>query len=229
MKKALLLLSISAVVGVAQAVVIDDFSGNSTFVQTNSTTTFDYDSSAAPVVGGTRYLGQTYQFGNKLSAAAIADGILDVQTPSNAVTNTALAYGNITSDMGGLPFPTPDWGVDTSAANFGLSGDTVRLNFISNEQSLDIRFVVMADGVYTVYNKTVAGGQYSPFTVDLTAADITSNGGTTLASFDSLYMNFTTSPSGDFALDSIETVPEPVSMVALGLGALGLARKRRNK
>jgi len=229
MRKALFILSACAVVGVANAAIIDDFSGNTTFVQTNSANPVDYDSSVAPVVGGTRWLGQTYQFGNKLSAAAIADGILDVQTPSNAVTNTALIYGNVIGDTGSTFFPTPDWWVSFAPSNFSLSGDTIRFNFISNEQNLNIRLVLGSEAGYTFYDKAVAGGQFSPFVVDITAADITSGSPTSLASFDTMYVNFASSPSGDFALDSIETVPEPASMVALGIGALGLLRKRSGK
>ncbi len=230
MKRTLLVLSALATVGVANAMVVDDFGGPNTFVQTSQATPMAYDSDAYAVVpGGMRYLGQGYQFGNLLSGAAITGNELDVSTPSNAVTTTALCYGNVTGDVGSALFPNPDWYVNLGSNNFSLSGDKIRFNFISNEQSLALRVVLASEAGYTYYDTTVAGAQYSPFIVDLTSADISSGSPTTLASFDTMYVRFTTSPSGDFALRSIETVPEPATMSILGLGIAALARRKRTK
>ncbi len=230
MKSTVLILSLVAVVGAANASIVDDFGGPTTFVQTSSASPMDYDSVVyAGVPGGIRNLGQGYQFGNLLSGAAITGGQLDVGTPSDAITTTALCYGNVTGDVGSFFAPNPDWWIDTSLSNFSLSGDKIRFNFISNEQSLGVRVVLASEAGYTFYDKTVAGSQYSPFVVDLTSADISSGSPTSLASFDTMYVRFLSDYSGDFALGSIETVPEPASMAVLGLGIAALARRKRSK
>jgi len=45
----------------------------------------------------------------------------------------------------------------------------------------------------------------------------------------SLTLEFAADRSGDYAIEGIEAVPEPASMIALGAGILAMARKRRSK
>lgn len=42
-------------------------------------------------------------------------------------------------------------------------------------------------------------------------------------------LRFETAPAGDFALNSVEAVPEPASLAALGLGTLALWRRRKQR
>lgn len=199
--------------------IVDDFSDGPVSVETSTLIPLDYDSSLASVVGGTRYLGQSYTGPAKRSAAAIADGSLNVSTPSGAVSVTALCYGNVGSPA--LFSTEPDWFL-SGTNDLSLNGGTLRFSFLSNEQPLALKVVMQHDYGYQIFSTNIAGSQYSPFDVDL-------NMGSSLQAFDTMYVQFTSSASGDFELSNIQAVPEPASMAVLGLGALGIIRRRRNK
>jgi len=215
-------------VSVSSAVVVDNFGGAPTSVSTEFSVPQDYDSSLyALVPGGTRYLGQNFTGGDKRAAAGIANGTFNVSTPFGAETITALSYGNITTPITGGNIP--NWSVDLSGTNYDFGGGNLLLNFIGNEQPLAVRAFLLSENGLTIYEKTVAGNQFSPFSVELTAADLTSSSLTSLSSFDTLYVSFHSSNSGDFELGSIETVPEPASIAALACGLVAVLRRRNRK
>ena len=228
MNKSLVSFSLLLAVGSANAAIIDSFTTGSEGVTTNSVTNLSYNAAAASVLGGTRFLGQKFTGGTNRDAAATVDasqGSFNVSTPFGSTTQSALAYGNIgTPATGSL-----NWAV-LNGTDFSLSGDTIRLNFNGNEQPLAITIYAQNETGFTKYQKTVAGDQFTPFTVDFTSADITTvTGSGSLASFDGLGFFFQSSPSGDFDLKSIEVVPEPTTIAGLALGAVALMRRRNKK
>lgn len=219
-------LSLLGAVSISSAVVIDNFGGAPTSVTTDFSAPQAFDSSLyALVPGGTRYLGQNFSGSDKRAAAGIANGTFNVSTPFGSETITALSYGNITTPLTGGN--APDWSVNLAGSNYNLGGGNFVLNFVGNEQPLAVRAVLYSESGYTIYEKTIAGGQFSPFSVELTAADQTLGSATSLSSFDTLYFSFKSSNSGDFELGSIETVPEPASMTALAFGLVAVLRRRK--
>lgn len=209
--------------------VIDDFSDGAISVTTDSTNNFAATSASASVLGGTRYLGQTFNGPSRRSAAAVADGSLNVSTPSGSLTETALIYGNAVGTAVNVS-GTPDWYVGNgSDLSFGVN-NKFRFDFLSNERNLNLTLVLQQNGVnYTTYKKTIAGDQFSPFSVLVTASDImgTIGAGASMTGFDTLYVRFDSAVSGDFELGSIQAVPEPGTMAALGLGAVAMLRRRK--
>jgi hypothetical protein len=228
-KLVLVFTAVSLSVAAHAGFVIDDFTDGAVSVSTSSTNPFDADSASASVLGGTRYLAQTFDGPTRRSAAAVADGSLNVSTPSGSFTKTALVYGNAVGsalNMSGIP----DWNVGAGTdISLGLN-DKLQFNFLSNEQNLNMTVVLQHDMAnYTFFSKSITGNQLSPFSVIISSNDIVANWGlgASFSKFDTLYVRFDSSVSGDFELGSIEAVPEPGTIAALGMGALAMLRRRK--
>lgn len=117
--------------------------------------------------------------------------------------------------------------------NFDLTPySAFKINFISNDLNNNVKVYVGTQVGNTVNMSTLsqvaAGGNVNtPFSMIFNFANFT--GSANFADADAISFEFDNSPSGDWAISSIEAVPEPASMVALGLGAAALIRRRRNK
>jgi len=108
-----------------------------------------------------------------------------------------------------------------------ISGQTwLRFNFLANDRTLNLQAELTGSGTSTAA-VSVAGNQDTPFTVDIPLADF--NGTANFATIHRMTFYFNTSPSGDFALGSIEVVPEPSSLLAVGVGMMLLLRRRKGR
>lgn len=106
-----------------------------------------------------------------------------------------------------------------------LTGQTIRLDFLANDRDLATRIELAGSGV-SAYNWVIAGNQDVPFTVDIPVSLFTGN--VNIAHVDLVTVYFDTRPAGDFALGSLQAVPEPTTFVviACAAGLMFAGRKR---
>ncbi len=85
----------------------------------------------------------------------------------------------------------------------------------------------------TLYSSTTGGSVARAFNVPALASPATFNfdftGEAALADVDSVLVSFSPSANGDFGVSRIESVPEPASIAAIGIGLVGIARTRRRR
>lgn len=209
----------------ASAIVIDDFSDGDVLHTANSSQGWVFSLTNATVLGGDRGV-QIRNNGLGTALAEVGGGRFGVSYPTDGFGISALIYGATSLIPGGAVY---DFN-----ANFDLSPNSaLRFHFAGNDQPLEMYVrMVESDGVTSTtadYSKVIAGGQFSPFTVDIDDTDLFS-GSPVWGQFDVMFISFDAADSGDFALTMIEAVPEPATLLALGgASALMLARRRRAK
>ena len=143
----------------------------------------------------------------------------------------------------GMTFANQDSGVDgrlslgygyannstvagSNALNINSTGNPLYVvTFMQNDLPSTATITLFSSTLGSVSRTVnIAGGVTSvtPYTFDFTGAS-------QLARVDAVTLTVNPLPSGDFAIRRIESVPEPASMAAIGIGLVGLARARRRK
>lgn len=223
MKKLAVLAGVVSV-GIANAMVIDDF-------------TTPYFNS---IVGGSDV---NFQVGGGIVGGERDVELLVLANPQNQFLDVAITGGNLgivsngfaTSSIVSLQYDGFNDEVGNtgpgkflnnvgSGAPLGLGFcNAVRIDFIGNDLKVNIQVEARLGGALIgIGNGMRAAGQGVGF------EDIAMNPAA-LAAADSLTVRFNADPSGDFAITGIECVPEPASMAALGLGFAALVARRRRK
>lgn len=215
-----LLLAIGLVVGsAAQAVVlIDDFaSGPYSKVMGAG---IDKNIQVGTMLGGDR--------GTYLEVLA---------NPLNVQMEFNVGNGYLIGDAGSQLRDRVDvmYGVDLIAGTFVQSDmnanligeDRIRLGFDSNDLDLNMTLAVRSGANTYTHSRLIAGGRANtPFDEDVMFTDA-GLAGMNWADVDEISVKFRNNPSGDFALNRLEAVPEPASILALGAGLAMVIRKRR--
>lgn len=221
MKKALITTIVIGTVGVANAsIMIDDFNSGSASSSINSG--FQYFSQNGTMLGGDRVVYAevgSNAFGLDLSVDTLT-GVLSVNSQSGVDGLAAVGYGfNLVS-----PASTA---FDNLNANFTAQG-AFKITTLSRDGDVDIRFSVRTSpNSYIHVTKSLLGASIN--TPEVVYFDFTEFTGANFADVDQILVRFDTANSGDIAIDSIEAVPEPATMVVLASAALAAAARRRRK
>ncbi|MCA0361100.1 MAG: PEP-CTERM sorting domain-containing protein [Armatimonadetes bacterium] len=215
--RAILLVALATAGVFAHALVLDDFTdGNindKIFSGSNATYT------AATVPGGFRYVMHNIT-ANPFSlshSTTVVNGIFSTSSKNEVDADTTIA-----------------WGVDSTGSvniandlNANLSSFTqLKFNVLSNDNPATIT-VVLRSGSTTVSSAAKAVMPNMVTTPQSVTFNFSEFAGINFADIDTIVANINTSTSGDLVLDSFEAVPEPGTMIALGLGAAALAARRR--
>jgi hypothetical protein len=158
-----------------------------------------------------------------------AQGMAFYSSGPGVVGAVGLDYDGVDTEnlIDGIQTAGPGLNLNLSAENafrfaftFADLGSTVRVDAYTFSGGSSTGSAVVSSGISVPTNVDI---NFSAFTV-LTA------GGVNWADVDRLVFTFDGGAARDFSLSNISAVPEPASMAALTIGALGLvARRRRRK
>jgi hypothetical protein len=220
MKKYLLLLFASTV-AVGHAIVIDDFSsgvlnesidsGSLVLTQVGTMASGERDVEMMVVSNPQN------QFFD-LNINTNGSGLSIVSSGFNMVSSFSLQYDVVGDEVtgSGQSLNNPGSGIPV----LSTTDSVIRINFLGNDLPLTVTGTLRSGN--SVLENVVAVKAPGAGALDLVFSG-------SIGAADSITVNFVTSPSGDYAISSIETVPEPASMAIMALGLVGVAARRRKK
>lgn len=223
MSKKIWILGLIATTGAAQATVLDAFTDAQAFcVQQAGGTTFVDTALGLNVIGGQRDVQVTESanpFNQKLDVT-FGGGLSVVSSGFGVKSDITLQYDRI-DEFGNTGANKVLQNGGTGAPLLSGSNDRVRVNFVGNDLKVAMLVTARKNGAVIGTGTGIrTAGQGAGF------VDIAMNQAA-MAQADSISIAFTPDTSGDFALSSIEAVPEPATLAALAL--VGLAARRRRK
>ncbi len=220
--KGLLFCGLIALASGAQATVVDDFMTGSYNSGGITSGTVNNWSTAASVFGGLRYSSLTVisnpLVGDAKCRVITTPGVLDVSTDTDVDINFTLGYGFANSST------TP---ASNQLNQNMMSMPIIDINFRTNDLAMPVTVTLFTNGGANSYSRsaTIAAGIFSASPTSY-QFDFSANAAS-LGDVDGIQIYFDPAASGDFSLNGVQAVPEPMSLTALSLGALVLLRRRK--
>ena len=220
--KYLALVGLIAVGASAHATMIDDFMTGSYNSGAISAGTVNSWTGAASALGGNRYQSLsviTNPLGGDAKCRVITTpGVLDVSSDSDVDIDYTLGYGYANSSTV----------VASNPLNFNfMSIPIIDLNFRTNDLTLPVTVTLYTNGGANSFSRSVNinAGIFSgsPLSYQF---DFTSDAAS-LGDVDGIKIYFDPAAGGDFSLNGIQAVPEPMSLIALSLGAAALIKRSK--
>ena len=221
MKRTIFILALPLIGAQANAAIVDNF----TVAYANSLQSGTWvDFQAGGMLGGERDV-QLEVLNNPFNTFCDLDingaGMAISSQGFGMTSNVYLQYdrtGDEAGNTGAGKFLTNG---GTGVALLGGFNDTLRIGFIGNDLDVNVKAVARLSGAIIGSNSALRPGGSGVGTLDIAMSPAV------LASADSLTFVFSGATNADFAISKIETVPEPLSLAVLGLGAALAVRRRR--
>lgn len=209
------IIALLGVATVSHAIMIDDFSTGNVNDPLSSGSNITHTAAAVP--GGFRTIYHQIDSNplNLSHSTIVVNGIFASDNKTQVDSATQIGYG------------FDALGASTQNLNWDLSSQNAfRVNFLSNDlpATLIVSVIggsgVVSSNVYNIAPNMVLMNQ----TIDIAFSDF---GAFNFADVDQLVFTLDSTASGDTVIDSFEAVPEPASMIALGLGVAALISRKR--
>ncbi len=152
----------------------------------------------------------------------IGDGLSVTSTGAGLVAIIGLQYDGFDAES----VVGSQFNAGPGFSSLDMTDQFIRLGFLSNDRTLTARVELEGNGLSS-YDWSIAGNQDDPFNVDVNLNSFVGNAN--MSGIDRVTIYFYTMPSGDFALGSIQVVPEPLSMSAFAVALVGMGAARRKR
>jgi len=177
---------------------------------------------AGGALGGIRYSNLAITanpfIGDAKTRVITTPGILEVSTDTEVDTAFKLGYGF--ASLSSTPASSP-LNLDWSATSL------LDVTFRTNDLAQQVTATIFTNGGASSFTRTlnIAGGITSAF--PQTYSFDFSTDAASLTDVDAVTFDFDPAAGGDFSLTSINTVPEPMSLAVLAIGAAALLRRKK--